>query len=67
MSACIKNYAVLLAPLEAAVAGKSSSAAILWTNELGNCFKQAKEALNDIKTIYVPKPTDKLDVYSDYS
>ena len=67
MSHCIKDYAVLLSPLEGAVAGKSSGSIIQWTDELLSHFEQAKESLKNIKTIYVPKPSDKLDVFCDYS
>ena len=67
MTECIKDYAVLLSPLEAAAGGKSSATLIQWTEELIKHFETAKEALKDIKTIYVPKPSDKLDIYSDYS
>ena len=67
MAECIKNYAILLSPLEAAAAGKSSSTAIQWSEELKRKFEKSKSALNEIKTIYVPKPSDKLNIFTDYS
>ena len=64
---CVIDYAVLLAPLEKAAAGLESAARIDWTPELSKSFETAKHALNDIDTIFVPKPTDKLEVFVDYS
>ena len=67
MSRCIRDYAVILAPLEKAAAGKSSGSFIQWSEELLKCFENAKESLENVNTIHVPKPKDKLDVYCDYS
>ena len=64
---CVVDYAVLLSPLEKAAAGMESAERIEWTPELSNSFKIAKEALKDVKTIFIPKPTDKLEVFVDYS
>ena len=64
---CIKDYAILLGPLEEATAGKKSAERVVWSETLKNAFDKAKNALNDIKTIHTPKPTDKLHTYSDYS
>ena len=35
--------------------------------ELSKDFKTAKEALTNVDTVFIPKPTDKLDVFTDYS
>ena len=67
LSECIEGYAVLLKPLEAAVAGKNSADRVEWTEDLSNSFKRAKYALDKVDTIFVPKPSDKLDVFTDYS
>ena len=67
LTECITDYAVLLSPLEKAVAGLESAARIQWTPELSNSFAVAKDALNNIDTIFIPKPTDKLEVFVDYS
>ena len=67
LSECIEGYAVLLGPLEKAVAGKDSADRIEWTSELSKNFTVAKEALTKVDTIFVPKPSDKLDIYTDYS
>ena len=63
----IIDYAVLLSPLEKAVAGLESAEKVQWTPELSNQFNNAKEALNNVDTIYIPKPTDKLEIFVDYS
>ena len=67
MSQCIKDYAVLLSPLESAAAGKSSASTIQWSDELLKNFELVKDSLKNTQTIYVPKPSDKLDVFCDYS
>ena len=67
LSECIEGYAVLLNPLESAVASKESADRIKWTPELSEHFKTAKEALSNIDTIFIPKPSDKLDIFTDYS
>ena len=67
LTECIPDYAVLLSPLEKAVAGLESAEKVQWTPELSKYFSTAKEALNNVDTIHVPKPSDKLEVYVDYS
>ena len=67
LTECIKDYAILLNPLEVAVAGKASAERILWTQDLSDNFKRAKAALDNIETIFVAKPSDKLDVFTDFS
>ena len=67
LAECIDNYAVLLGPLEKAVAGSQSAERIQWSDELSDSFRIAKEALNNVETIHVPKPSDKLEVFTDYS
>ena len=67
LTECIKNYAAILHPLEQAVAGKPSAETITWSKELSKSFENAKDSLKRIETIYVPKPTDKLEIFTDYS
>ena len=67
LTSCISKYATLLGALEDVVGGKSSAERIVWTKELVKVFEVAKKSLNDIKTIYVPKPGDTLHTYSDFS
>ena len=43
LSECIKDYAVLLNPLEQAVAGKASAERIQWTPDLSSSFQAAKQ------------------------
>ena len=64
---CVPRYAVLLAPLENAVAGRSSAERIEWTSDLLTSFEKCKKALNDVKTVHTPKPSDVLHTYSDFS
>ena len=58
---------MLLAPLEEVVGGRASADKIIWTENLETSFKEAKNALKDIKTVFIPKPTDTLHTFSDYS
>ena len=67
LTECIPEYAVLLSPLEKLVAGLESSTRIQWTPEFSNIFETEKEALNKVENIFIPKPTDKLEIYVDYS
>ena len=67
LTECIKDYAILMGPLEQVVAGKSSAERIQWTEDLSKSFRRAKESLANVETIFVAKPTDKLDIFTDYS
>ena len=67
LTECVPRYAVLLSPLENIVAGRSSAERIEWTDELLMAFKNCKKALNDIKTVHTPRPSDILHTYSDFS
>ena len=67
LTECIDNYAVLLGPLEKAAAGMESADKIEWSPALSESFQVAKDALNKVETIHVPKPTDKIEVFTDYS
>ena len=67
LSDYIKNYAVLLGPLEKAAAGNDSAEKVIWDTGLSNSFINAKLALSKIETVFVPKPSDKLDIFTDYS
>ena len=67
LSECIRNYAILLGPLEKAVAGKDSAEKVEWSKELSDSFMKAKIALSKIETVFTAKPSDKLDIFTDYS
>ena len=64
---CVPRYAELLHELEKLVGGRSSTEKIVWTDELIKVFEKAKKATNDVTAITVPRPTDKLRTYSDFS
>ena len=64
---CIPKYAALLGPLEDVVSARSSAERIVWTEELLESFDKCKKSLNDIKMIQVPKPSDTLHTFSDFS
>ena len=67
LSNSIEGYAVLLAPLEQVVGNRSSADHITWNDALTEAFEKAKKSLKNIKTIFIPKPSDKIHTYSDYS
>ena len=67
LSCCIPEYAVILSPLEKIVGGKASAEIINWNAELSSTFQKAKESLNYLETVHIPKPTDQIITYSDFS
>ena len=67
LSPCIKNYAVILTPLEKIAAGRGSSEPITWTEELIATFENVKQALNSIETYHTPSPDDVIHTFSDWS
>ena len=67
LTECILQYAVLLGPLEDVVSSRSSAERVVWTEELLEAFEKCKKSLNDINTIHVPKPSDTLHTFSDFS
>ena len=67
LTECVPSYATLLGPLEDVVGGRASAERINWTPNLKESFDKAKQSLNNINTVFVPKPTDTLHTYSDYS
>ena len=60
-------YAPLLHPLEVAQAGRGTTERIEWTEELKKAFAKAQKATEDLEAVTVPRPTDKLHTYSDFS
>ena len=67
VSECIKNYAVILSPLEQACAGKDSKSRIAWTEDLLTAFNKAKASLKDPKSVTIPRPDDILHLHPDFS
>ena len=62
---CIPHHAHFMAEMEAVCAGKDSQDHVTWTEELQGQFRAAQEALRDLKTITVPRPTDRLAITTD--
>ena len=54
------NISGLLDALEQAVAAKESKEDFLWTHELEMRFREAKSAVKDMHTLYLPSPDDQL-------
>ena len=68
LAACIKGYAVPIGNLEKLTGSTNKSASkINWTKQLEDDFNNAKRMIGHIQEIYVPKPNDQLETYSDYS
>ena len=67
VSQCIKDYAVIFSPLEAAAGKRGSSEHVQWTPELKKQFEAAKKAVSNVETVHLPHPDDTLHCYSDYS
>ena len=61
----LKNAAVVLAPLDDAVAGRESKELVLWSDELTAAFNNAQSALSSAKAITLPRPTDQLWIVTD--
>ena len=54
------NISYLLDTLEQAVAAKESKDDFQWTHELEMRFREAKSAVKDMHTLYLPSPDDQL-------
>ena len=67
LSAGLHNYAVLFRPLEQVVAGRGSAERVIWTEQLEQQFKDAKNMLPSMQKIYYPIPTDQIYTYSDFA
>ena len=67
LSSTIKNYSTTLGNLEKHAGGKTSREHVQWTNELKTEFENAKKSLTNIQSIAIPKPSDTLHIYPDFS
>ena len=67
LSPCIENYATILSSLEKIAAGRGSAENVVWTEQLLKDFDKAKHSLQNIRTVYLPRPNDILHTYSDWS
>ena len=63
----IPKHAVILQDLEKIVAGKNSKEKIPWSPQLLSSFDNAKKSLALSKPITIPRPTDTLKIYTDWS
>ena len=64
---CVRDYARILHGLEQLVGGRTSLEKIVWTKESSALFESAKCAAGSIVGTFVPRPSDTLHTYSDYS
>ena len=63
----IKDYHLLLHPLERVVAGRKSAEKITWTDALRDAFNKVKKVAADPDILVLPRPTEKLVIYPDWS
>ena len=63
----IKNYHLLLHPLEKVAAGRSSAERITWTDSLREAFKNIQKIASNPDILALPKPSEKLIIYPDWS
>ena len=63
----IKDYHLLLHPLEKVVAGRKSAERITWTDALRDAFKKTQKVAADLDILVLPKPSDKLVIFPDWS
>ena len=59
------NMAQLMEPLEKAVANKESRDPFPWTHEMEMRFKEAQADVENMHTLYLPSPSDKLALIPD--
>ena len=67
-SQCVKGHGPLLSQLEAMTGSHRPSAEMIeWTEEQKKAFNLAREAVKTAEAYSIPRPSDKLFVYSDFS
>ena len=67
LSETIKGYSAYLTSMEKYVGGKNSREHVMWSDELKADFDAAKKALLSLESIAIPKPSDTLHIYTDFS
>ena len=67
LSEAIPQYAELLHPLEKIIGARGSAERITWTPELKSAFEDVKTAIRSPQGIHIPRASDKLETYSDFS
>ncbi|KAJ8369657.1 hypothetical protein SKAU_G00096850 [Synaphobranchus kaupii] len=65
LSRVVPRCSAYLAPLDVVTAGRQSSEAIVWTDELRDSFHSAQKALLSVSVIALPKPSDQLWIVTD--
>ncbi|KAJ8346823.1 hypothetical protein SKAU_G00282240 [Synaphobranchus kaupii] len=65
LSRVVPRCSAYLAPLDVVTAGRQSSEAIVWTDELRDSFHSAQKALSSVRVIALPKPSDQLWIVTD--
>ena len=63
----IKDYHLLLHPLEKVVAWRKSAERITWTDALGESFNKVKSIAGNPGILTLPKPLEKLVIFPDWS
>ena len=65
---CVPWYGELLTQSEALTGShRPSREVIQWTKEQEEAFYKARDSTKDVKAYAIPKPSDKLFTFSDYS
>ena len=65
MACVIQHCSALLAPLDDAIAGKTSHDNITWTEEVHCAFNKVKECLSSSRSVTLPRSDDQLWIVSD--
>ena len=67
-SKCVQSYGPLLSQLEAMTGSHRPSGEVInWSEEQKKAFDKAREAAKNVEAYSIPRPSDQLFVYSDYS
>ena len=61
------QIAAILSPFESATAGRESKESFEWNHDLERKFREAKESINKLVTLYLPSPDDQLILQTDAS
>ena len=60
-----KNLTLILHPFDKIVADRESKEAFTWDDDLKQAFQTAKQAVDNLQTLYLPKPEDQLMIVVD--
>ena len=63
----IPGHAIVLQPFEKMVGGKNSRDKIEWSPDLLEKFDKAKQSIQTVQPITIPRPSDQLRIYTDWS